>query len=134
MPGTFPRAAITAMSEWMDVRVSRAGAEIGAVTVSVGPTRVGLGVAATAEWRWRLASGRSPSAHIFAYPSSSLSTSSHPMPLTAPQKTAIDEVVRAITSAYSRRAKRRLADMFLELVDKEYWPEYYQVPPIRNPI
>ena len=46
MPGTFPRAAITAMSEWMDVRVSRAGAEIGAVTVSVGPTRVGLGVAA----------------------------------------------------------------------------------------
>ncbi|PIL30846.1 hypothetical protein GSI_07014 [Ganoderma sinense ZZ0214-1] len=51
------------------------------------------------------------------------------MPLTAAQKTAIDEVVRAITSASSRRAKRRLADMFLELVDKEYWPEYYQVIP-----
>ncbi|KAM5534374.1 hypothetical protein V8D89_011967 [Ganoderma adspersum] len=51
------------------------------------------------------------------------------MPLTAVQRTAIDEVVRAITSASSRRAKRRLADMFLELVDKEYWPEYYQVIP-----
>lgn len=56
------------------------------------------------------------------------------MPMTPAHKTAIDEVIRAITSASSRRAKRRLADMFLELVDKEFWPEYYQVLFIRNTI
>ncbi|KAH9850627.1 hypothetical protein C2E23DRAFT_904961 [Lenzites betulinus] len=51
------------------------------------------------------------------------------MPLGAAQKTAIEEVVRALTSATSRRAKRRLADMFLDLVDRESWPEYYEVIP-----
>ncbi|KAI0761651.1 hypothetical protein BD413DRAFT_588501 [Trametes elegans] len=51
------------------------------------------------------------------------------MPLSAAQKTAIEEVIRAITSASSRRAKRRLADMFLELVNRESWPEYYEVIP-----
>ncbi|KAI0651399.1 hypothetical protein C8Q79DRAFT_32964 [Trametes meyenii] len=51
------------------------------------------------------------------------------MSITAAQKTAIDEVIRVLTSATSRRAKRRLAAMFLELVDKEHWPEYYEVIP-----
>ncbi|KAI0666207.1 hypothetical protein C8Q78DRAFT_994933 [Trametes maxima] len=51
------------------------------------------------------------------------------MPINAAQRTAIDEVVRALTGATSRRAKRRLAGMFLELVDKEHWPEYYEVIP-----
>ena len=50
------------------------------------------------------------------------------MPVSAAQKTAIEEVIRAITSASSRRAKRRLADMFMDLVDRESWPEYYEVP------
>ncbi|KAI8983322.1 hypothetical protein BD414DRAFT_490572 [Trametes punicea] len=49
------------------------------------------------------------------------------MTVTPAQKTAIDEVIGALTSATSRRAKRRLADMFLELVDKGSWPEYYEV-------
>lgn len=48
------------------------------------------------------------------------------MPVSAAQKTAIEEVVRALTSATSRRVKRRLADMFMELVDKDSWPEYYE--------
>ncbi|KAI0638927.1 hypothetical protein C8Q77DRAFT_1078438 [Trametes polyzona] len=51
------------------------------------------------------------------------------MAVTAAQKTAIEEVIRALTSATSRRAKRRLADMFLDLVDKDSWPEYYEVIP-----
>ncbi|EIW65096.1 uncharacterized protein TRAVEDRAFT_26037 [Trametes versicolor FP-101664 SS1] len=51
------------------------------------------------------------------------------MPVSAAQKTAIEEVVRALTSATSRRVKRRLADMFMELVDKDSWPEYYEVIP-----
>ncbi|KAI0825268.1 hypothetical protein BC628DRAFT_1419247 [Trametes gibbosa] len=51
------------------------------------------------------------------------------MPLNAAQRSAIEDVVRALTSATSRRAKRRLADMFLDLVDRESWPEYYEVIP-----
>ena len=50
------------------------------------------------------------------------------MPLSAAQKTAINEIVGALTGATSRRTKRRLAGMFLELVDKDSWPEYYEVP------
>ncbi|KAI0662365.1 hypothetical protein C8Q70DRAFT_957817 [Cubamyces menziesii] len=51
------------------------------------------------------------------------------MPVNAAQKNAIEEVIRALTSATSRRAKRRLADMFLDLVDRDSWPEYYEVIP-----
>ncbi|KAI9059557.1 hypothetical protein FKP32DRAFT_1596121 [Trametes sanguinea] len=51
------------------------------------------------------------------------------MPVTAAQKAAIEEVIRALTSATSRRVKRRLADMFMDLVDKDSWPEYYEVIP-----
>ncbi|RPD58486.1 hypothetical protein L227DRAFT_594371 [Lentinus tigrinus ALCF2SS1-6] len=51
------------------------------------------------------------------------------MPVTAAQKTAINEVIGALTGATSRRAKRRLADMFLVLVDRASWPEYYEVIP-----
>ncbi|KAI0327304.1 hypothetical protein GY45DRAFT_1327801 [Cubamyces sp. BRFM 1775] len=51
------------------------------------------------------------------------------MPVNAAQKNAIEEVIRALTSATSRRVKRRLADMFLDLVDRDSWPEYYEVIP-----
>ncbi|KAI0367477.1 hypothetical protein BV20DRAFT_970438 [Pilatotrama ljubarskyi] len=51
------------------------------------------------------------------------------MPVTAAQKIAIEEVIRALTSATSRRVKRRLADMFMDLVDRDSWPEYYEVIP-----
>ncbi|CDO70952.1 hypothetical protein BN946_scf184829.g61 [Trametes cinnabarina] len=48
------------------------------------------------------------------------------MPVTAAQNAAIEEVIRALTSATSRRVKRRLADMFMDLVDRDSWPEYYE--------
>ena len=50
------------------------------------------------------------------------------MPLSAAQKTAIDEVIEAITAEKAPgRSKRVLSEMFLELVDRDDWPEYYQV-------
>ncbi|KAH9927429.1 uncharacterized protein BXZ73DRAFT_48932 [Epithele typhae] len=51
------------------------------------------------------------------------------MPLAQAVKTAIEEVISALTTTTSRRSKRRLADMFLELVDRQSWPEYYHVIP-----
>ncbi|EMD41459.1 hypothetical protein CERSUDRAFT_110034 [Gelatoporia subvermispora B] len=51
------------------------------------------------------------------------------MPVTAAQKHAIEEVINALTSTTGSRGKRQLAEMFLELVDREHWPEYYEVIP-----
>ncbi|KAI0757457.1 hypothetical protein C8Q80DRAFT_101939 [Daedaleopsis nitida] len=51
------------------------------------------------------------------------------MPVSAAQKKAIEEIISALTGATSRRTKRRLAGMFLELVDRDSWPEYYEVIP-----
>ncbi|GBE78547.1 hypothetical protein SCP_0114360 [Sparassis crispa] len=51
------------------------------------------------------------------------------MPITAPQKHEIDDVINVLFNASSARGKRRLADMFLELVDRQSWPEYYEVIP-----
>ena len=49
------------------------------------------------------------------------------MPVTNAQKAAIEQVIEAIKSVTSPRKKRVLADLFLELVDKETWANYYQV-------
>ena len=49
------------------------------------------------------------------------------MAITPVQKTAIEEVIKALLGAPSRRTKRHLADMFLDLVDRDSWPEYYEV-------
>ncbi|KAJ7088356.1 hypothetical protein B0H15DRAFT_289076 [Mycena belliarum] len=51
------------------------------------------------------------------------------MAITPSQKQAIEEVLRSITSAIGAPRKRQLAGMFLELVDRHTWPEYYQVIP-----
>ncbi|EJD04577.1 uncharacterized protein FOMMEDRAFT_167736 [Fomitiporia mediterranea MF3/22] len=52
------------------------------------------------------------------------------MPINDAQKKAIEEVISAITStAAGSRGKRKLADMFLELPDRDAWPEYYEVIP-----
>jgi len=48
------------------------------------------------------------------------------MPLSAAQKTAIDEVITVITSTKDKRGKRNLSDMFLEMVNKDDMPEYYE--------
>ncbi|KAJ7433426.1 RSC complex protein [Mycena galericulata] len=51
------------------------------------------------------------------------------MAITPGQKQAIEEVLAALTSATGSPRKRQLAGMFLELVDREDWPEYYEVIP-----
>ena len=49
------------------------------------------------------------------------------MTITSTQKAAIGEVINAIVSEKSPRKKRVLSDMFLDLVDRAEWPQYYEV-------
>ena len=49
------------------------------------------------------------------------------MTITSQQKQALEEIIQTILDAKSSRGKRQLAEMFLELVDKTDWPEYYEV-------
>ena len=49
------------------------------------------------------------------------------MPITPQQKVALEEVIHLILAAKSTNGKRQKADMFLELVDREDWPQYYEV-------
>ncbi|KAG2024033.1 bromeodomain-containing protein [Coprinopsis cinerea AmutBmut pab1-1] len=51
------------------------------------------------------------------------------MTITSQQKQALEEIIQTILDAKSSRGKRQLAEMFLELVDKTDWPEYYEVIP-----
>ncbi len=52
------------------------------------------------------------------------------MAITQAQKIGIQEVIKLLLDAAVPRGKRRLADMFLDLVDKDDWPEYYEVTSI----
>lgn len=54
------------------------------------------------------------------------------MPVTATQKDEIQQVVDALLKATTPRGKRNLAGMFLDLVNRESWPEYYEV--CSNPV
>ncbi|KAJ7677990.1 hypothetical protein DFH06DRAFT_1422389 [Mycena polygramma] len=51
------------------------------------------------------------------------------MGVTGAQKKAIEEVLAALLAATGSPRKRQLAGMFLELVDRDDWPEYYEVIP-----
>lgn len=51
------------------------------------------------------------------------------MPISAAQKTAIEEVLSTLLGMHSSRGKRPLCGMFMELVDREEWPHYYEVIP-----
>ncbi|KAF9221270.1 hypothetical protein BS17DRAFT_271837 [Gyrodon lividus] len=51
------------------------------------------------------------------------------MPITSTQKAAIEEVIDVLVSTTPARGKRQLSGMFLELVDRADWPEYYEVIP-----
>jgi len=51
------------------------------------------------------------------------------MAVTDAQKAAAEQVIQAIKCVSSPRKKRVLADLFLDLVDKETWADYYQVIP-----
>ena len=53
------------------------------------------------------------------------------MPVTDSQKAAIEQVIEAVKSVTSPRKKRVLSELFLELVDKETWANYYQVTFLR---
>ncbi|KAH7909756.1 hypothetical protein BJ138DRAFT_1154503 [Hygrophoropsis aurantiaca] len=52
------------------------------------------------------------------------------MSITAAQKAAIEEIINILTSAVPPKGKRRrLCDMYMDLVDRTDWPEYYEVIP-----
>ena len=50
------------------------------------------------------------------------------MPLSPSQITAANEVINSLCSTpVGPRAKRKLGEMFMDLVDKDDLPEYYEV-------
>jgi chromatin structure-remodeling complex subunit RSC1/2 len=49
------------------------------------------------------------------------------MPITLEQKNAIEEVITALLALTASRGKRQLAAIFMDLVDRAEWPEYYEV-------
>ncbi|KAH7925669.1 hypothetical protein BV22DRAFT_416009 [Leucogyrophana mollusca] len=51
------------------------------------------------------------------------------MSITAAQKVAIEEIIDVLVSTTPSRGKRRLSEMFMDLVDRTDWPEYYEVIP-----
>jgi len=50
------------------------------------------------------------------------------MPLSAAQTAAIKEVIQVILTQ-TARGKRQVAAMFMDLVDRQEWPQYYEVRP-----
>ncbi|KAF9527101.1 hypothetical protein CPB83DRAFT_856749 [Crepidotus variabilis] len=51
------------------------------------------------------------------------------MPITATQNAAIKEIIQIILAQTSSRGKRQLAAMFMDLVDRNDWPQYFEVIP-----
>ncbi|KAG2101807.1 Bromodomain-containing protein, partial [Suillus discolor] len=51
------------------------------------------------------------------------------MTITAAQKTAIEEVIEIMVATTPARGKRQLSELFMDLVDRSEWPEYYEVIP-----
>lgn len=49
------------------------------------------------------------------------------MVVTAAQTSAIKEVLQAILNQTAMRGKRQLAAMFMDLVDRQEWPQYFEV-------
>ncbi len=50
------------------------------------------------------------------------------MAITAAQKAALEEVIDILITTTPPRSKRQLSAIFLELVDRTAWPQYYEVP------
>jgi chromatin structure-remodeling complex subunit RSC1/2 len=50
------------------------------------------------------------------------------MTVTAAQRGAIEQVIDVIFNTSAPRGKRHLSAMFLDLVDRKEYPEYYEVP------
>jgi len=55
------------------------------------------------------------------------------MPLSAQQTAAIKEVLQTILAQTITRGKRlvQVAGMFMDLVDRQEWPQYYEASPLR---
>ncbi|KXN88583.1 Chromatin structure-remodeling complex subunit rsc1 [Leucoagaricus sp. SymC.cos] len=51
------------------------------------------------------------------------------MPVSAAQKTALEEIINILLGIRTQRGKRELCGMFMNLVDRKEWPEYYEVIP-----
>ncbi|KAG2147502.1 hypothetical protein DEU56DRAFT_909485 [Suillus clintonianus] len=51
------------------------------------------------------------------------------MTISAAQKTAIEEVIEILVATTPARGKRQLSQLFMDLVDRTEWPEYYEVIP-----
>ncbi|KAG2134592.1 uncharacterized protein EDB93DRAFT_842565 [Suillus bovinus] len=51
------------------------------------------------------------------------------MTITPAQKSAIEEVIEIIVATTPARGKRQLSELFMDLVDRSEWPEYYEVIP-----
>ncbi|KAI6137126.1 hypothetical protein F5141DRAFT_995662 [Pisolithus sp. B1] len=51
------------------------------------------------------------------------------MAITSAQKSAIEDIINVLLAATPSRGKRQLAGMFLELVDRSDWPQYYEIIP-----
>lgn len=49
------------------------------------------------------------------------------MPITSAQKAAIEEIIDVLVATTPARGKRQLSSMFMELVDRADWPQYYEV-------
>jgi hypothetical protein len=56
-----------------------------------------------------------------------VASSDHNMPLSSLQTAAIKEVIQVILAQTATRGKRQLAAMFMDLVDRQEWPQYYEV-------
>ena len=48
------------------------------------------------------------------------------MAITAAQKVAIEEIINLLCTTTATRGKRQVAGMFLDLVDRTDWPQYYE--------
>ncbi|KAF8122454.1 hypothetical protein EV363DRAFT_1182570 [Boletus edulis] len=51
------------------------------------------------------------------------------MPITSAQKAAIEEIIDVLVSTTPLRGKRQLSAMFMALVDRADWPQYYELIP-----
>lgn len=49
------------------------------------------------------------------------------MALAAGQKQAIEEIINVLVNTSPPRGKRHLSAMFMDLVDRAEYPEYYEV-------
>lgn len=98
-----------------------------------GRARVSIGLQPAGEnpGAWETRRGHAPLLIRLPTLATSVGCPSYPlsaMPLSPVQITAANEVIDILCSASAGpRAKRKLGDMFLDLVDKDDLPEYYEV-------